>query len=129
MPGCQGFRMDAAGSIAKQNFAGSWQIAGVEHPLQIDIGQKFVQVSAMYAVTYSYARENLKAVLDKAVNDRAPIAIARQRGEGAVIISESEWNSIEETLHLLSSPENAARLLEAVRGFESGEEVPPVPFP
>lgn len=84
----------------------------------------------MHAVTYSYARENLKAVLDKAVNDRAPIAIARQRGEGAVVISESEWNSMEETLHLLSSPANATRLLDAVRGFESGDaKVPVVPFP
>ncbi len=86
-------------------------------------------MNAMHAVTYSYARENLKAVLDKAVNDRAPIAIARQRGEGAVIISESEWNSMEETLHLLSSPANAARLLEAVRGFEAGDDVAVVPFP
>ena len=84
----------------------------------------------MHAVSYSHARENLKAILDKAVADRAPIAIVRQRGEGAVIVSESEWASIEETLYLLQSPANAARLLEAVRGFESGDaEAPTVPFP
>lgn len=74
----------------------------------------------MHAVTYSYARENLKAVLDKAVNDRAPIAIARQRGEGAVIIAESEWTAMEETLHLLGSPANAARLLERIDRMNSG---------
>ena len=55
------------------------------------------------------------------VADRAPIAITRQRGEGAVLISESEWASIEETLYLLRSPKNAERLLEAVRGFEADE--------
>lgn len=89
----------------------------------IDIGQTFVHIAAMHAVTYSYARENLKAVLDKAVNDRAPIAIARQRGEGAVVISESEWNSMEETLHLLSSPENARQLVEAIAQLDAGKGV------
>lgn len=75
----------------------------------------------MQAISYSYARDNLKAVLDKVVAGRAPIAIARQRGEGAVLISESEWASIEETLHLLRSPRNAERLLDAVRGLEAGQ--------
>ena len=49
--------------------------------------------------------------------------IVRRKGqEGAVLVSESEWASIEETLHLLSSPRNAERLLEAVRGFGAGDE-------
>jgi antitoxin YefM len=75
----------------------------------------------MYAISYSEARENLKAVIDKAVADRAPIAITRQRGEGAVLISASEWASIEETMYLLASPANAERLLEGIRGFDNGE--------
>ena len=75
----------------------------------------------MKAISYSEARENLKSVIDQVVADRAPIAIIRQRGEGAVLISESDWASIEETLYLLRSPRNAARLLEAVRGLEDGE--------
>lgn len=74
----------------------------------------------MQAISYSEARENLKAVIDKVVADRAPIAITRQRGEGAVIVSASEWASIEETNYLLRSPANAKRLLEAVRGLEAG---------
>lgn len=75
----------------------------------------------MYAISYSEARETLKTVIDKAVADRAPIAITRQRGEGVVMISQSEWDSIEETLYLLRSPKNAERLLEAIRGLEAGE--------
>lgn len=75
----------------------------------------------MRAVSYSEARANLKAMIDKVVADRAPIAITRQRGEGAVLISEGEWASIEETLYLLRSPRNAERLLEAIRGLEAGE--------
>lgn len=59
----------------------------------------------MDAVSYSEARENLKAMIDKVVSDRAPLAITRQRGEGAVLISASEWASIGETLYLVRSPQ------------------------
>lgn len=75
----------------------------------------------MQAISYSEARENLKAVIDKVIADRAPMAITRQRGEGAVLISESEWASIEETLYLLRSPKNAERLLDAIKGLDAGQ--------
>ena len=75
---------------------------------------------SMHAISYSEARENLKSVIDKVVADRAPVAITRQRGEGAVLVSESEWASIEETLYLLRSPANAKRLLESIAELEAG---------
>lgn len=59
-------------------------------------------------------------MIDKVVADRAPIAITRQRGEGAVLISASEWASIEETLYLLSSPANAKRLLASIAELDAG---------
>ena len=68
----------------------------------------------------SETRANLKAVIDRVVADKVPIGITRQKGEGVVMISASEWSSIEETLYLLGSPKNAARLLDAVRGLEAG---------
>ena len=74
----------------------------------------------MQAISYSEARENLKSVIDRVVADHAPIAITRQRGEGAVLVSESDWASIEETLYLLRSPANARELLAAIRGLEAG---------
>jgi antitoxin YefM len=75
----------------------------------------------MKAISYSEARENLKSVIDKVVADHTPVAITRQRGEGAVLISESDWASIEETLYLLRSPANAQRLLNAIAGLEAGK--------
>ena len=45
----------------------------------------------MQAISYSEARENLKSVIDRVVADHTPIAITRQRGEGAVLVSESDW--------------------------------------
>jgi antitoxin YefM len=81
----------------------------------------------MQAVSYDEAAENLEAMIDKVVADRTPLAITLERGEGAVLISASEWVSIEETLYLLRSPKNAERLLDAVRGFETGDEGAPFP--
>ena len=75
----------------------------------------------MESLSISDTRANLKAVLDRVVADKVPIAITRQKGEGVVMVSASEWASIEETLYLLQSPKNAERLLEAIRGLEAGD--------
>jgi antitoxin YefM len=74
----------------------------------------------MQTVTYSEARENLKAVLDKAAADRAPIMITRQRGENVVLVSASEWAGMEETLHLMASPANAKHLLDGIKELDAG---------
>ena len=78
----------------------------------------------MNSISFSESRANLKALMDRVVADKAPVTITRARGqESVVMISESEWSSIEETLYLLSSPANAARLLDAVRGLEADKGV------
>jgi len=75
----------------------------------------------MNSLSFSDARANLKAVMDRAVADRVPIAITRQRAEGVVMISQSEWDAIEETLYLLRSPRNAARLTQGIAELEAGQ--------
>jgi antitoxin YefM len=74
----------------------------------------------MQTVSYSEARDNLKKVMDKAVADRAPLLITRQRGENVVMISADEWAGMEETLHLMSSPANAKRLMEGIARMDAG---------
>ncbi len=75
----------------------------------------------MLVETFSKTRNNLKAVLDRVVSSRAPLKIVRQRGENVVIVSESDWESMEETLYLLSSPRNAERLLNAIARMDAGQ--------
>ncbi|WP_243457063.1 type II toxin-antitoxin system Phd/YefM family antitoxin [Parasphingorhabdus cellanae] len=70
---------------------------------------------------FSNARANLKALMDRVVADRAPVKITRQRGEAVVMIAESEWAGMEETIHLLSSPANAKELLESIAQLDAGE--------
>ncbi|MEP7350970.1 MAG: type II toxin-antitoxin system prevent-host-death family antitoxin [Sphingorhabdus sp.] len=74
----------------------------------------------MEIVTYSETRANLKAIMDRAVNDHTPIAITRQRGKPVVMIDLDDWNAIQETMYLLSSPNNAKRLMESIAEADAG---------
>ena len=75
----------------------------------------------MDIVNYTDARQNLKGVMDRVVADMTEIVVTRQNGDAVVMVSLAEWNSINETLHLLSSPRNAERLLTAIRELEDGD--------
>jgi antitoxin YefM len=75
----------------------------------------------MDVVNYSDARQNLKEIMDRVVADMTQIVVTRQKSDPVVMVSLAEWNSISETLHLLSSPKNAERLLEAIRELEEGK--------
>ncbi|MBI3374487.1 MAG: type II toxin-antitoxin system prevent-host-death family antitoxin [Betaproteobacteria bacterium] len=72
----------------------------------------------MNIITYTAARATLAKTMDRVNEDRAPILITRQRGPSAVLVSLDEWRGIEETMHLLSSPKNAARLKESLAQIE-----------
>ena len=72
----------------------------------------------MDVINYSDARQNLKGVMDRVVADGTQVVVTRQKGEAVVMVSLAEWNAINETLHLLSSPKNAERLLTAIRELE-----------
>ncbi len=74
----------------------------------------------MDVISYSDTRANLKDVMDRVVADRAPVVVTRQKAESVVMVSLSDWNAMEETLHLLSSPANAARLRQSVQQLEAG---------
>lgn len=50
------------------------------------------------------ARAKLYKLIDEATETHEPIIITGKRGN-AVLISEDDWKSINETLHLISTPE------------------------
>ena len=75
----------------------------------------------MEAISYTAARENLAATMQKVCDDRAPIIITRNRDQAVVMISLDEYEALEETAHLLAAPANAARLLESVNELKSGK--------
>lgn len=77
----------------------------------------------MDVISYSDSRAQLKKVMDRVVADHAPVVISRQKAESVVMVSLADWNAIEETMRLLSSEANAARLRGAVDQLEGGKGV------
>jgi antitoxin YefM len=75
----------------------------------------------MKVVTYSHARNALKSILDRVVQDADVTIISRRDAEGdAVVMSLDNYNSIMETLHLTSNPLNAAALAKAIEQDKTG---------
>ncbi len=75
----------------------------------------------MKIVTYSQARSALKAVLDTVNEDANVTVISRRDGADAVVMSLDHYQSIMETMHLLSTPANAAALGRAVNQDRAGQ--------
>lgn len=74
----------------------------------------------MNIVTYTDARNRLASELDKVVQCRAETIITRTGRESVVMVAQGEWDAIQATLHLLSSPRNAGRLQEAIAELDAG---------
>ena len=75
----------------------------------------------MQVISYTDARNSLKAVIDKVIDDQAPTLIHRREGGNAVLLSEEAFSSMQETLYLLSSPANARALLHSVAQLKAGK--------
>lgn len=69
----------------------------------------------MKTVNVSEARSNLSRLLDEVAESHKPAIITGKRSNG-ILISEEDWNSIQETLHLLPIPgmrESIREVMEA----------------
>jgi len=71
-------------------------------------------------VSYTDFRQYLAKYMDKVWNTRAPLRVTRQNARSVVVLSEDEYDAMVETLHLLRSPANAARLRRAIARADAG---------
>lgn len=79
----------------------------------------------MITTNYSEFRTGLKKYLDTVEDNNETLIIKRKTGKGTVVISLEEYNSMMETLHLLSSKKNADRLYESMQQMKLGKTVKP----
>lgn len=66
----------------------------------------------MKTITATKARNKIYKLIDETAQENIPIQITGKRAN-AVLISEDDWNSIQETLYLLSIPGVRESLLKA----------------
>lgn len=75
----------------------------------------------MRIINFSDARSNLRSVIDQVVEDADVTVISRRDAPDAVLMSFEHYSSLIETVHLLSSPANAAHLAKSIAQARSGK--------
>ena len=75
----------------------------------------------MKVITFTEARNKLKNVLDRVVDDADYTVITRRDADDAVVMSLDYFNSLLETVHLLKSPANAAHLELSITQYRRGQ--------
>ncbi|MGL6342183.1 MAG: type II toxin-antitoxin system Phd/YefM family antitoxin [Waterburya sp.] len=75
----------------------------------------------MKIITFTEARNKLKTVLDRVVEDADYTVITRRDADHAVVMSLDYFNSLLETVHLLKSPANAAHLERSIAQYRQGQ--------
>jgi antitoxin YefM len=66
----------------------------------------------MTAISATKARENLYQLIADVNASNSAITITNNRGKNAVILSEDDWNAVQETLYLMSVPGLTESLME-----------------
>ncbi len=77
----------------------------------------------MEITSYSNFRQHLKSFLDKVFETHSPLFVTRSNGEDVVVMSKNDYESIQETLYLLSSHKNAERLAQGIQEYEAGKGI------
>jgi antitoxin YefM len=68
----------------------------------------------MQVVSYTQARKSLEGLMNQVIEKQEPALIRRREGGNVVLLPELTYNSMQETLHLLSTIANAQRLLRSL---------------
>lgn len=77
----------------------------------------------MEITTYSNFRLHLKSFMDLVLTTRSPLFVTRSKGEDVVVLSKSDYESMQETLYLLGSPKNAERLARGLEEYKKGKGI------
>ncbi|MBS3936526.1 MAG: type II toxin-antitoxin system Phd/YefM family antitoxin [Sulfuritalea sp.] len=67
----------------------------------------------MGAIAFAEFKRRADDIIEQVCDTAEPVTVTRADGRNVVIVSAAEWAAIAETLHLMSSSENEARLNDA----------------
>ena len=77
----------------------------------------------MRHVNFTEFRKNLASHLDRVTADHVELLVTRQNSEPVVVVSQADWEGMQETSYLLSNPANAERLLKSIEELDAGKGV------
>jgi antitoxin YefM len=76
----------------------------------------------MNVQTYSETRANFKAAIESVTDRHEPLLITSKSAD-VVMMAREDFDSMQETMYLLSSRNNANRLMESIAQYESGSVI------
>lgn len=74
----------------------------------------------MFAVNYSTLRENMKSLFDQISNDMDTMIVTRKE-ENMVVMSQSSYDSLMETIYLLENTNNRDHLMKSIDEYRKGK--------
>lgn len=81
------------------------------------------KVIYMEIISYTKARNNFSDVMNQVCENHTPITIVRQESKPVVLMSLEDFNSIEETMYLMSSFNNLKNLSESIKEIRQGKVI------
>lgn len=72
-----------------------------------------VKGANMTAISATEARKDIYNLMDKVNSEEDPVLITKKDGNNVILVSEKKWDSIKETLYLLSIPGLREDLMES----------------
>jgi antitoxin YefM len=75
-------------------------------------------------ISQAQANQDLATLINRVANDREIVIIDRPGSEGVALVAANELSGLLETAHLLRSPRNAERLLNALNRARAGIVIP-----
>lgn len=96
--------------------------------LMYEIGQKPVSLRYfkhrnMKTASFTEFRQNMKQHLESIEKDQDILILSGPKNKGYVVLTLDQFEAMEETAHLLSTPANAARLAQGLKEAEGGKVI------
>ena len=75
----------------------------------------------MNSVLYTYARNNLRDIINQVNDNACEYLITTKDKKSVVVIAKDEYDSLKETLYLLTSKNNRERLMDSIEEIENAK--------
>jgi len=79
----------------------------------------------MNSISVNQFRDNLKAYVEKTVNEHEPIKVTRRAGDDFIVISADDWEREQETLYVLQSSNLMKQIAESMGTHKNDEGYKP----
>jgi antitoxin YefM len=75
----------------------------------------------MNSVSVNQFRDNLKAYVEKTINEHEPMKVTRRAGDDFIVMSADDWEAEQETLYVLQNNSLIKQIADSTLSHSSGK--------